>query len=131
MELPDVPLKKLAFLWWPFSIYSGWITVALVANISAWLTKIGWNGFAINDVTWAIIMIVITGVINIFMTWNRNMREFAMVGVWGLAAVAVSNQDKEESVAYAAVIIALIILISVGLHAFQNRKSISQTILGQ
>ena len=130
MELADVTLKKLAFLWWPFSIYSGWITVALIANISAWLTKIEWNGFGISDVSWAIIMIIITGVVNIFMTWNRNMREFAIVGVWGLVAIALSNQDKEQSVVYAAWMTALIIFINVGIHAFRNRKSFLQTISG-
>ncbi len=27
--------------------------------------------------------ILITGAVNIFITWNRNMREFATVGAWG------------------------------------------------
>jgi len=131
MELLDVPLKTLAFVWWPFSVYAGWITVALIANTAAWLTKIGWNAFGIPDATWAIIMIIVAGAVNVFMIWNRNMREFALAGVWGLAAVAVSNQDGEQSVAYAAVVVALIIFINTGIHAYQNRKSISQTILGQ
>lgn len=131
MELLDVPLKKLAFVWWPFSIYAGWITVALIANTSAWLTKIGWSGLGLEDTRWAIIMLSVAGVVNVFMIWNRNMREFALAGVWGLAAVAVANQDSEQSIAYAAVIVALIITINIGIHAFQNRKSISDTLSGQ
>ena len=37
-----------AFAIWPFSIYAGWICVALVANIAALLTKLEWDGFEIG-----------------------------------------------------------------------------------
>jgi len=91
MELSNPPFKKIIFLWWPFCIYSGWITVALIANIAAYLTKIQWDGFGLSQITWTIIMILVAGAINLFMTWKRNMREFTLVGVWGLVAVAVTN----------------------------------------
>ena len=44
--LTDPPLRTIASVWWPFCLYSGWITVALLANISAWLVKVQWNGMA-------------------------------------------------------------------------------------
>lgn len=131
MELDEVPITKLAFLWWPFSIYSGWISVALIANISAWLTKIGWNNFGLPDVAWAIIMIVIAGVINLFMTWTRNMREYALVGVWALAAIAVANRETENAVSTAALSVAAILLISTAVHAFKNRRSLSKLFLNR
>ena len=123
MELDDLPLKKIAFVWWPFCIYSGWISVALIANVAAYLTKIKWNGFGISAVSWAIIMIIIAGLLNIFITWKRNMREFALVGVWALIAISVSNKNGEQSVVYSAWIIAAIIFISLSLHAYKNRKT--------
>lgn len=131
MELDEVPIKKLVFLWWPFSIYSGWITVALIANISAWLTKTGWDGWGFSDIFWAIIMIIIAGAINLFMTWSRNMREYAIVGVWALVAIAVANWNTEQSIVQAALIVALIIFVSTGLHAFQNRRSLSKLFLNR
>lgn len=124
MERDDVNLKTAAFVWWPFSLYSGWIAVALIANIAAWLTKINWNAFGIPEVTWTIIMIFIAGAINLFMTWNRNMREFALVGVWALAAIAVSNWDQMSSVAEVAVAVSALLFISSTVHAFRNRKSL-------
>ena len=120
MELDDVPLKTIAFVWWPFCLYSGWITVALIANIAAWLTKIKWSGIPAADQ--AIIMIVAAGAINLFMTWNRNMREFASVGVWALVAIAVPNWRTVPSVAWAALIMAVIVFINIGIHAFKNRN---------
>jgi len=46
MELDAHPLKDYLFIYWPFALYSGWITVASIDNISASLTKIGWEGWA-------------------------------------------------------------------------------------
>jgi len=80
MELDAHPLKDYVFIYWPFALYTGWITVALIANISAYLTEIGWKGWGISDVSWAIIMVCVAGIVNIIMVYTRNLREFAR---WG------------------------------------------------
>ena len=122
MEMDDAPLRTIAFIWWPFCLYSGWISVALISDLAAWLTKIHWNGWGLTPGARAMIMIVIAGVINIFMTWNRNMREFALVGAWALVAIAVSNWQNNPSVGWAAAIMAVILVLSSAIHAFKNRK---------
>ncbi|NEU09728.1 tryptophan-rich sensory protein [Flavihumibacter sp. R14] len=124
MELDEVPVSKLAFLWWPFAFYSGWITVAAIANVAAYLTKVGWDGFGLSGVTWALIMILVAGVVNVYITWKRNLREFALVGVWGLTAVAAANWHKEQIVGHTAIAVSVIVLLSIGMHAYKNRKSI-------
>ncbi|HEY4064734.1 MAG TPA: hypothetical protein VGM30_22680 [Puia sp.] len=121
MELDDAPLKTIAFVWWPFCLYSGWITVALLADVAAWLTKIQWNGWGIPATTRAIILIVIAGLIYLFMTWGRNMREYALVGVWALVAIAVPNWQSHPSVGWTAMIVAAIVGLSSMIHAYNNR----------
>lgn len=37
MEKWDAPASIIGFVWWPISLYSGWITVATVTNIAAYL----------------------------------------------------------------------------------------------
>jgi hypothetical protein len=128
MEIHDVPFKTLAFVWWPFCIYSGWIAVALIANVAAYLTKIDWNGFGLTEITWTITMIGVAGLINLFMTWNRNMREFALTGIWGLVAVTVSNWDKNQEVSIVALSVSGLLLFSTFLHAYQNRRSIAHSL---
>src|SRR5665213_1484673 len=54
MELDFHPLKKYLLIFWPFAFYSGWITVAIIADVAAWLTKINWNGWGISPVSWTI-----------------------------------------------------------------------------
>ncbi|MBK9338271.1 MAG: hypothetical protein IPM98_17645 [Lewinellaceae bacterium] len=43
----------------PFGLYQGWITVALIANVTALLVSVQWGGFGIAEATWAIVMIII------------------------------------------------------------------------
>jgi hypothetical protein len=121
MELDDEPLSIIAFLWWPFSFYSGWISVALIANTAAWLTAIGWNGLGISEISWTVIMILLALLVNLLITWKRNMREFALVGAWGLVAVGMANQGTSEIIFYTAILAAAILVISSGIHGYRNR----------
>ena len=109
MELWDAPISVIAFLWWPFVFYSGWVTVASIANVAAYLTSIEWNAWGYSEVSWAVTMIIIAGIINLVVTWRRNMREFALVGVWALAAIAVANWNVSKTVAYAAIAVAAVL----------------------
>lgn len=121
MELDDLPLKKIAFVWWPFCLYSGWISVALIADVAAYLTKINWKGLGISEIAWTLIMIVIAGILNVFITWNRNMHEFALVGAWALVSIAVANWNGEKLIINCALTVAIIIFISSMIHAYKNR----------
>jgi hypothetical protein len=119
MEMDLLTLKQIAFEWWPFAIYLGWICVALIANVAAYLTKIQWDGLGVDPVIWTIIMIVVAAAVNVLLIWKRNLRESASVGAWGLAAVAVENWDEVQ--AYVALLAVAVILISSGIHAYRNR----------
>jgi hypothetical protein len=123
MELWDAPISVIAFLWWPFVIYSGWVTVASIANVSAYLVKIDWEGFGVSPVFWTFIMIVIATGINLVITWKRNMREFALVGAWALIAIGVANQEIQNTIAYTAFIAAAILIVSSVVHTFKNRNT--------
>ena len=121
MELWDAPISIVVFLWWPFVIYSGWVTVASIANISTYLVKINWGGLGLSPVMWTAIMIIIATGINLVITWKRNMREFALVGAWALIAIGVANKDIEMVVANIAFVAAGVLLLSSAFHAFTNR----------
>ncbi len=118
----NAPLPRSLLVYLPFSIYIGWISVALIANIAAWLTKISWNGWGISESSWAVIMIIIAGLVNLFVLWKRNMGMFAITGGWALAAIAVANWDTASTVATVAIATAVVLILSVLIHAFAGRK---------
>jgi hypothetical protein len=123
MELWDAPISIIVFLWWPFVFYSGWVTVASIANVSSLLIKLEWDGFGIEPTVYTIIMIIIATVINLIVTWSRNMREFALVGAWALVAIASANYDNNKAIVYSALIAAFILVFSSLIHAFKNRMT--------
>lgn len=123
MERWDAPIEIIAFVWWPICIYSGWIAVATIANISAYLTKLGWNSDFLSDENWTITMLIIATVLNLLMIWKRNMREFALVGVWALFAIYVRHKDDYDTIACTAMIGSIILLVNISIHGFRNRKT--------
>ncbi len=123
MERWDAPIGIIVFVWWPICLYSGWITVATIANISLYLSKIDWNGFGISETSWTIIMISIAILLNLLMILKRNMREFAMVGIWALIAIYIRHQISNQIIGYTALAGAILLCITAGIHGFLNRDT--------
>ncbi len=79
----------------PFRIYLGWITLATVANITAYLVSIGWNGFGLSPVVWTVIMICACVVITLLVLVTRRDIAFALVIIWGLLGIILKRLSIE------------------------------------
>jgi hypothetical protein len=123
LELWDAPLRIIAFVWWPVCIYTGWIIVATVANISAFLVSLNWNGSFLPADIWTIVLIFAATLIYLLLIYFRNMREAAVVGVWALIAIAVKQWHQHQSIVVAAIVAAVILFIAVSVHGFKNRAT--------
>ena len=123
MEIWDAPLSVIFYLWWPFVIYAGWITVASIANVAAYLTQQQTITDVDTQVWITVVMIVIAVCINLYMTWTRNLREYALVGAWALAAIFAANQTEQSTVAYVSIAGAVILFLSSSYHGFINRAT--------
>jgi hypothetical protein len=93
----------------PFSIYLGWITVATIANVTAVLEHVGWDGAGIAPAAWAVIMIIVAGLVTVVMNLTRRDVAYALVLVWALIGIAVA-QWQAKMVAGAAVVMVAVIL---------------------
>ncbi|WAC42509.1 hypothetical protein [Pedobacter sp. SL55] len=101
------------FIGLPFTMYVGWISVAIIANMAAFLTKIQWDGFGINATTWTVAMIVIAGLINIYMVAKRNMIAYGMVGIWALIAIADNQSADTKTIIYSCYAVSAAILLAI------------------
>ncbi len=122
LEIDDAPVREIFFVWWPIAIYLGWIMVATVACIAAWLTSINWNGFDLHDDTWTMIMIVIAGLLYLALILKRNLRESAVVGTWAFLAIAVRQWNDYNAISIVAIVTATILLTAVIWHGYKNRR---------
>lgn len=123
MEKWDAPLRIIAFVWWPICIYLGWIIVAFVANVAAFLIQIDWDGYIFSEEVWTIIMITIGTIIYLLLTKRRNMREASLVGAWAFIAIAVKHWEMYDKIVITSIAATVILLASAGYHAYKNLES--------
>ncbi|MBS3742683.1 MAG: hypothetical protein KGY74_11235 [Candidatus Cloacimonetes bacterium] len=123
LEIWDAPLRTIGFVWWPICIYLGWIVVASVANVAAYLVSLNWQGGFLSPSTWTVIMIAVATVIYLLLTFTRNMREAGLVGVWAFIAIAVRQWSVHDGIVFAALAGAGILLIVTSWHGYKNRAT--------
>ena len=115
-----VSLKERLCVHLPLSVYLGWITIASIADVAAALTAINWNGWGINDVTWAILVIIIALMIDVTIVIKRRDIAYSLVIIWALAGIIV-KQAENQSIVTTAGISAIIIVIALILVKLKER----------
>ncbi|PKL80134.1 MAG: hypothetical protein CVV25_05295 [Ignavibacteriae bacterium HGW-Ignavibacteriae-4] len=123
LEIWDAPLRVMLFVWWPITFYFGWIILATVVNVSVLLVSLNLGLQAGITELLAIITLIIATIIYLVLLAKRNLREAALVGIWGFIAIAVKQYDVNENIAYIAIILALILSSVTGRHAWRNRET--------
>ncbi|WP_288376448.1 tryptophan-rich sensory protein [uncultured Chryseobacterium sp.] len=117
-------MRTLLFLRLPFYIYSGWISVALIADVAAYLKKIEWSGFGISETSWTVIMFVAAALVHLYMLWKRNMVSFVLVAVWALVANAAANKNTNGTVYYFAIMTAVLLALNAVIKMLTKRSVI-------
>ena len=87
----DVSNNEKGLVHLPFSIYLGWITIAAIANATAFLVKIGWNGFGLDQQFWTVVVIAAGIVITLGMIFIRNDIFYSLVVIWALAGILIKR----------------------------------------
>lgn len=126
----------------PFSVYFGWITVATIANITAWLVSIDWNGWGISDVTWTSIILAVGAAIGTVAALYRNDWVYLLVLVWAYFGILYQHLSPEGFAGqYDSVVVTLSVLLGLLLAALPiiatrtvelkrvNWKKLSDTLL--
>jgi len=75
----------------PFGIYLGWITVATVANLTALLDFLKWDGFGIAAEVWMAIVLAAVLVIAVLMNFTRRDAAYSAVILWALAGISIKH----------------------------------------
>ncbi len=91
--------REKIFLNLPISIYVGWISVAIIANTAAFLSKTGWSGGPISEVSWTIIMIAVAILVNLFVLITTRRGGFVWVGAWALFAIYARQETTHPDIA--------------------------------
>ncbi len=71
----------------PLSIYTGWVTVAVFADLSAFLHRHGLLNVLFTPAWWAVIMVCIAGLMAARLTFKSASAPFALTICWALIAI--------------------------------------------
>ena len=115
-----VPLRERLAVHVPFSVYLGWITIASIANVSAMLVSVNWNGFGIASSTWASLIIIVALVVALLVIVTRKDIAYSLVIVWALIGVAV-KQSGNQNVVLLTEASAIIILLALSAIIFLGK----------
>lgn len=95
-------------------LHLGWVAVASVANVAAWLTAIGPTEWADHAQAWGIAVIVVVALIGLAIAWASGWRVAPGLALgWGLVWIAVgrlADQPRSEAIGIAAIVAAVVVL---------------------
>lgn len=100
----------------PFSVYLGWITVASIANVSATLVSLNWDGFGISPEIWAALVVAVALIITVLMLITRKDVAYSLVIIWALVGIGVKQSGNQTVVLLTevgAVIVAIVLIVVV------------------
>jgi hypothetical protein len=122
--IEKVSFKEKLFVHVPISVYIGWITVATIANVTALLVTIGWDGFGISEEIWTMLLIIIATILTILILVKRKDYAYSAVIIWALLGIYLKRiaddaiYGLQTQIAYTAAIAIIVLLIIAAISAF-------------
>lgn len=103
-----------------FGLYNGWLIIATVVNVAAFLVQVKWDRFGLAESTWALIILGVALIITILIQLRlRNAAltlplAWAYFGIWQVHRASGTYLGQYKSIAITAMVLAcLYVLISV------------------
>lgn len=87
--------KDYIFVRLPFSVYFGWITIATIANITAWIVSLQLDFFQSHQVLWTIIILIVGLLLGSTVILKNHDIPYGLVMVWAYYGILVKHQSAE------------------------------------
>jgi benzodiazapine receptor len=110
--------KERLFIKLPFTFYLSWICVATIANISALLVSLSWDGGILSPSVWTITMISVASVVGIFITERYREPAFLLVLIWAFFGIY-SKWNGTENQSISTTALTELILLGILFFVFQ------------
>ncbi|HNS18095.1 MAG TPA: hypothetical protein PKI34_09775 [Bacteroidales bacterium] len=118
-------LNEKIFVFVPFSLYLGWISVATVANAAALLVSVNWGRWGVSEVAWLVVVLAVVTALALIVVFLKKDIFYALAIVWALAGIIIkrspggSVQDRITVIAAMAAL--AIVTISVVIQIFRRK----------
>lgn len=107
----------------PFAVYWGWISIATIANVTAWLVDRGWRGFGLPEWFWAVLLIGIGTGVTLTVLRRTHQWAYGLVVIWAFAGIILKRYTVEPIVLSVVLAAGLGALLIVGVLLRLPRRS--------
>lgn len=110
---PQVPAAEKWLVQLPVRVYLGWITVATIANLTALLDYLQWNGWGLRPEIWLVVVLSAALLVALAMARTQKDVAYLLVLVWSFAGIWVKHRvvpTVGAAALFAAVAVALLAL---------------------
>jgi benzodiazapine receptor len=113
------------FLYTPFMVYLGWISVATITNITALLVAYKFSGLGLSPMHWSVIMIMIALMLSIIMLKKHQSVSFALVVAWAFWGIR-ARQGSEYPLIQSITTVSVIYLLAMIAITLTKRNRVSK-----
>jgi len=121
----EMPFFYRLWVYHPFLVYLGWISVATIANVTALFVGIGWVGGPLSAHSWSIIMIMVALLLGIFMVGRLKQPAFGFVLAWAFYGIYAKQSVESWGVGMTAGAAACFILSLTLTILFKFKKAVN------
>ncbi len=100
------------FLQLPFSLYTAWISVATIANLSVLQTAYGWDNVGLDAVNWTLLKLALVAVIAALVVLFRRDAIYGLVIAWAAFGIMSKQSTTPEVAGAATMLLAAAILLA-------------------
>ncbi|CAH0279285.1 hypothetical protein SRABI96_03928 [Peribacillus sp. Bi96] len=115
-------VEHTTFDLFPFSVYTGWVSVATMADIAYYLTYIEWDGFGVSNAWTIVLLIAATILAFVFASKNRDWC-YPLVFVWAFIGIGIRNGAAYPIISDTSFILAAITFIIAITIFIKNRRN--------
>lgn len=126
LQLSTIQMGKQWLLPAAFGMYTGWLLIATVVNISSWLVSINWQGFGLAAEYWGIIILMVAVAVTVVVTRVTKNAILPLPVAWGYFGIyqslnaAEGFQGAYPSLAIAALVGIVLLLVMTGIQLYLN-----------
>ena len=105
----STPLQQLV-LHLPFSLYTSWVGVATIANVSIIQSGYGWDNVGLSAVNWTLLKLAVAGAVGATVVLKTRDAAFVLVTAWAAYGIA-AKQVAVPAISGAATMLAMLALL--------------------
>ena len=109
-EINRSTLLQHVVMYLPFSLYTSWISVATIANVSIIQTGYGWDNVGLTAVNWTLLKLAVAGAVGATVVLKTRDAAFVLVTAWAAYGIA-ERQAATPTIAGAATMLAMLALL--------------------